>query len=69
MDPQFVHDCPDCTFLGCHDKFDLYHCRQHGIPTVIARYGSDGPEYISGMNVKHPALIEAKKRAMVGQSD
>jgi hypothetical protein len=40
--------CENCTFLGSIDNHDYYFCPQHGIPTVIARYGPDH-EYESGM--------------------
>jgi hypothetical protein len=72
---RFVHDCDSCTFLGVYDcpedkaTYDLYHCMQggplDGIPTVIARYGHDGPDYLSGINMTlTPALVEAQKRAV-----
>ena len=48
--PAFTHDCDACTFLGTYDEADLYHCGQGGrIPTVIARYSSEGPDYASGL--------------------
>lgn len=45
--------------------FDLYFCTQHGLPTVIARYGHAGPDYTSGMALAavDPLLAEAKRRA------
>lgn len=45
--PKFTHDCDACTFLGTYDGIDLYFCP--GEPTIIARYGDDGPEYSSGI--------------------
>ena len=62
-------------------KYDLYFCGEGGDSskdpsfivknTVIARYGSDGPEYCSGLvfadeNMEYPVeeLVEAKKRAI-----
>jgi hypothetical protein len=46
--PQFQHDCDSCDFLGCHGEFDLYCCPQALFgPSLIARYGNDGPEYCS----------------------
>jgi hypothetical protein len=68
----FTHDCNKCTFLGNftdyshlnEGAFDLYYCMQFGtIPTVIARYGNEGSEYLSGLGFSHPALKEAEKRA------
>lgn len=79
--PNFVHDCEGCIFLGTYEwekqSFDLYTCKQ-GVnwPTVIARFSSDGPDYLSGLEIAiqletnprddddrtHP-LVEAMKRA------
>lgn len=41
------HDCKNCIPLGQLNEHDLYYCSTE--PTVIARYGSDGPDYKSGM--------------------
>jgi hypothetical protein len=51
--------------LGEWKEFDLYFCPQHGVPTVIARYGPDG-DYQSGLPAADaiPALGEAKRRAI-----
>jgi hypothetical protein len=27
-------------------QLDLYHCEQGALPTIIARYGDDGPAYL-----------------------
>lgn len=44
----YEHDCTDCVFLGRFAEHDLYWCSQGGfMPTIIARYGDDGPEYAS----------------------
>lgn len=72
--PVFVHDCQHCTFLGHYysnlynGQFgsiaDLYHCVQGGrLPTVIARFGNEGDQYLSGLNSDLPALKEAQNRA------
>jgi hypothetical protein len=65
--PRFVHDCDQCKFLGTHDDnevtYDLYYCGQGGFPTVIARFGHEGPEYLSGLHSCSPPLQEAKSRA------
>lgn len=70
--PQFEHDCERCIFLGnysgdWYEKADLYWCNPTTGPTVIVRYGDDGPEYSSGMifadQGMNPALVEAKRRA------
>jgi hypothetical protein len=58
-----VHDCDACTFLGStRGEADLYYCPQSDMPTVIVRYGSDGPDYESGMPSyefaqKHPEAL------------
>ena len=46
--PMHKHDCDNCTFLGNFNEYDLYHCPQCGMPTLIARCGEKG-EYSSGM--------------------
>jgi len=80
--PTYEHDCDNCRYLGSHttkwwpeDKsetlFDLYVCaKQRDMPTVIARYGNDGPDYTSGLyhalafgELTHP-LVEAVIRAV-----
>ncbi len=67
-EPRFQHDCSCCTFLGTHKNeshdVDLYHCDQGGsIPTVIARFSGDGPDYTSGITSDDPLLVEARLRA------
>lgn len=52
MKPLFEHDCDACTFLGHNDEgtMDLYFCPQlPGLPTVIARFSDNGPDYMSGI--------------------
>lgn len=71
--PKFPHDCERCIPLGSWvsekgQEFDLYFCRQMlsiKLPTVIARFGPKGWQYISGMELadEHPALWEARRRA------
>jgi len=70
--PRFTHDCERCRFLGDYEEYDLYVCARDGkIDTVIARYGSDGPEYMSGVifavldpiKDRSPPLVESLKRA------
>lgn len=65
--PTFVHDCERCTFLGHERRHDLYFCTQGGIAkTIIARYGDDGPEYMSGLGLVdlEPVLMVAKQLAI-----
>ena len=51
--PQFTHDCDECTFLGRDNDtntdtpVDMYFCEQKGLPTIIMRYGNKGSEYTS----------------------
>lgn len=56
--PSFEHDCSRCRFLGTvaapnrgsEAIADLYVCEDVGQPqgpSIIARYGNDGPEYTS----------------------
>lgn len=68
--PHYQHDCPNCIDLGDHTQdghtFDLYVCpTQIGGPTVIARFGDDGPDYKSGLCFARPGTVlgEAKRRA------
>lgn len=65
MKPKFKHDCKHCTFLGGHEEkdeyADLYFCDQlHKLPTVIARFSSEGADYTSGLGSSIPALVEAE---------
>jgi len=51
--PIYEHDCPVCHFLCTFKGHDLYYCEEgNPVPTVIARYGSKGHEYMSGMAAK-----------------
>jgi len=52
--PRYQHDCGNCVFLGLHQEdnitYDLYVCAAgKNISTVVARYSSDGPDYLSGL--------------------
>jgi len=44
---RFTHDCGTCKPLGTWGEFDLYHCPGSFGGSVIARYGSEGPQYAS----------------------
>jgi len=50
MTPKYTHDCTKCRYLGsmfmAHDVADWYVC-EGSDPSVIARYGNDGPNYWS----------------------
>jgi hypothetical protein len=49
--PRFSHDCAKCQFLGIVCDQDLYICGARVIPglgpSVVARFGNDGPDYTS----------------------
>lgn len=61
---RFQHDCDKCKPLGTMGRFDLYYCNQVGMSTVIARFGDDGPEYMSGMNSGNMVLKIAQAMAI-----
>jgi len=54
--PHFAHDCGECLFLDTIiaggdlriPSGDAYVCPQMGYPTIVVRYGNEGPEYVSG---------------------
>jgi len=59
MTPTHTHDCGECRYHGTiagkeGDPIDLYSC--HG--SVIARDGSDGPDYRS-LNVEMAITLDA----------
>jgi hypothetical protein len=66
--PLYRHDCDNCTFLGRFDDnerlviFDLYYCPQSTLATVVARFGDESHEYLSGP-FETPELLEARLRA------
>lgn len=68
--PLYEHDCDLCTYLGRFEgpnygKVDLYVHLGGFMPTVIARWGSDGPNYASGFDFSFGGieeLTEARKR-------
>jgi hypothetical protein len=66
---QFKHVCGRCVYLGPFAdskkvKYDLYYCSERGKPAVIARYGDEGWEYMSGWRstILDP-MSEAVRRA------
>jgi len=77
--PKFDHECESCLYLGRFLKHDLYACRDQQktktISTVLARYGNEDNEYISGLELaflygslelnskSSSILFEALKRA------
>jgi len=50
MKPQFEHDCPTCVLLGQSATHDFYY-HAEGMKTVLARFGSEGPDYESGLPI------------------
>lgn len=67
MPANFTHDCTRCIPLGEHEdaegKHDLYFCPddRYKFHTVLARFGSDGPEYRSfSVDTNTIALFERR---------
>lgn len=71
-EPKFENASDARVFLGCfleEDSFgesqehDLYFDPQIGIPTVIARFGNEGQDYVSSLALAdmNPCLAEAKR--------
>lgn len=46
----FEHDCEECLWLGTYRGNDLYY-HPGDNQTVIARFGDDGPDYHSGLEI------------------
>ena len=66
-DPIYKHDCDVCIYLGSYQlilDYDLYLCQAS--KTVIARWGSEGPQYDSGLAlIQHNfAISVAARRAL-----
>ena len=54
---RYTHDCDNCIALEEFGKFDLYACVRRGkIDTVVARFGSSGPSYSSGLELAQAYL-------------
>jgi len=66
MSPIYPNTTDAQTFLGSFQGHDLYFDPQIGIPTVIARFGPEGPDYKSGVPLAEVDvhLAEAKRRAI-----
>lgn len=47
MIPRYKHDCKACVYVGQYQEYDLYACPQYSLPTIIARYSSEGSHYLS----------------------
>lgn len=63
---RFRHDCHACVFLGNLDGRDVYACPQAGFPTIVARYGNDGPEYASGAHLVDELLTGPTRARALG---
>ena len=78
MAKLFEHDCDECRYMGRfvsdsdEGAWDLYYCpRQILDGSIIARFGSSGPDYVSiplkiyltnADSVNHSALAECARR-------
>ena len=46
--PQHEHDCSVCEFVGRLGTCDFYvHPGDFGMISLVVRYSSDGPDYVS----------------------
>lgn len=56
--PRFSHNCNWCVFLATSEKYDLYFCPQPklNLPTVIARFGDQPWETVSGLELAPTSL-------------
>ena len=66
-DPIYKHDCDVCIFLGSFQlgvDYDLYVCKAG--KTLVARWGSEGNQYDSGLAlITHDfAIAAAARRAL-----
>ena len=66
-DPTYTHDCDVCVFLGSYQRsvdYDLYVCKAG--KTLVARWGSEGYQYDSGLAlITHDfAIAAAARRAL-----
>ena len=66
-DPIYEHDCDVCIYLGIYQlvaDYDLYLCEAH--KTVVARWGSKGYQYDSGLALmpNNCAITVAARRAL-----
>lgn len=59
---RYDHDCEECVFLGQVDQYDVYFCPNE--PTILSRWGNEGPEYNSGLTSEQPAIVQGRKWAV-----
>ena len=50
----YKNDCDDCKYLGEFEGHDLYFCNKGNIYTIIARYGNEPEEHMSGLEFGRP---------------
>jgi len=66
--PKHEHDCSTCTYIGSqvgtHGQTDIYVCPQSGHPTVICRWGDEGPEYMSGADIANDLREPLRSQAL-----
>lgn len=70
--PIYKHDCDNCIFLGSYRRYvdyDLYLCEPS--KTLVARWGSEGNQYDSGLaHIPHNfAIAVAARRALAYYMD
>ena len=66
-DPIYTHDCDICIYLGSYQlviDYDLYLCEAG--KTLVARWGSEGPQYDSGLALitRDSVIAVAARRAL-----
>lgn len=75
MKPRYIHDCDKAKFLGCHKEYDLYFCdhwESKTMHTVIARYGNEPADYLSGiLNISYsePLQVAYAKAVKLGYAN
>ena len=72
--PRFKHDCINCIFLGTStlenvnshitEVYDLYFHRGIVWLTVVARFGDNPEDYLSGLGITMRPLLEAQLLAV-----
>ena len=77
--PRWKHDCDTCEFLGRHDSpefitggvtkhWDLYvHFYPNGsTTTIVARYGNEPDEYVSGLDkITCLPIVEGMRKVII----
>lgn len=65
-EPKFENSSEARVFLAHFQEHDLYFDPQTGVPTIIARFGDEGPDYISGLHLaaSNPVIAEGRRLAV-----